>query len=272
MKRSFKNGKRASPDQFQSMPIVLFAPEEILLLKDSPQARRDYIDGLLAKLSPIYGDPSHKYKKILRQRNMLLKNESLSKEEKKKQMAAWEGPLLECGKVLIRERENWMEKLNGVLERYYQIIGGDAKRADFFYKPSVRKEDFAGLLEARREEELERRTSLVGPHRDDFLARLDTQQISAFGSQGEMRTFTLALKLSEIEVFEQTLNQSPILLLDDVLSELDEKRSSYFFSFLRKYRAQVFATATSAALFPRNVLGEFLAFQVQNGKGIPFTF
>lgn len=271
-KKIFKNGKVTNPNQFQSMPAVLFAPEEILLLKDSPQARRDYVDGLLSKLSSIYGEPLQKYKRVLKQRNKLLKNEALSREEKKRQMMLWESPLMEHGKILIRERQAWLDKLNWTLERYYQIVGGDDKKAAFFYKPNVGGENFYNQVEVRREEELGRGISLVGPHRDDFVACLNSQPIRTFGSQGEMRTFTLALKLSEIELFEQVLNQSPILLLDDVLSELDEKRSSYFFSYLQKYKAQVFATATSFALFPPTSLGEFLCWEVREGKGIPFTF
>jgi len=269
-KKTFKNGKGVSPNQFQFMPIVLFAPEEILLLKDSPQARRDYVDGLLIKLSAIYEEHLRDYKRALTQRNKLLKDELIPKEEKKKQMTLWESPMVEHGSVLIKEREAWMNKLNGILNEYYKIIGHDAKSAQFAYSNNVNLEEFSTVQEAKREEELERKASLVGPHRDDFKAQLDTHPINAYGSQGEMRTFTLALKLSEIKLFEEVLNQSPLLLLDDVVSELDEKRSAYFFSYLQSYTAQVFATATALSLFPKDCLKEFRAWEIRQGK--PFTF
>ncbi len=272
-KRMFKNGKGASPNQFASMPLVLFAPEEILLLKDSPETRRAYIDSLLSKWIPHYSKVLSDYKRALVQRNKLLKEENISIAQKRDQMVFWEKPLLDNGTILIQERTEWVKRLNRSITAYYNtIVGTEQKKAEFVYKPNVTPEDFATLQEERREEELERASTLVGPHRDDFKGVLNGDPIVAFGSQGEMRTFTLAMKLSEIQFFQEVLGRDPIFLLDDVVSELDENRSAFFFSFLKKYKGQIFATATSPTLFPKGVLDSFSAWHMEKGCSKPFTF
>ena len=272
-KKMFKNGKPATPNQFESMPLVLFAPEEIFLLKDSPQARRDYIDGFLSKIVPGYSKVLTNYKRALLQRNRLLKDEAVSKGQKLDQMVFWEGPLLENGTVLVKERSFWIDRLNEKLSVHYNIIAGNGqKNARFLYVPNAGIENFAQLQVQRREEEIERQTTLVGPHRDDLRGALNDEPIVAFGSQGEMRTFTLSLKLAEIDLFEEILGRLPIFLLDDVASELDEKRNSFFFEFLKNYRGQIFATATSLSLFPKGVLGPFSAWRMESGALIPLHF
>lgn len=266
-----KDGKKTTPNQFKSMPLVLFAPEAILLLKESPQARRDYTDGLISKLSPTYGDHLAGYKKALSQRNKLLKDEVLSTDEKRKQMSLWEVPLAEEGSCLIGERREWLRRFGEKLGLHYHTIAGSAeKAAAMVYHPQVEIENFAAELERRRGEEIEREITLVGPHRDDILPSLSSEHgggaIRAFGSQGEMRSFTLAMKLAEIQLFEEVLGRSPILLLDDVVSELDEYRSRLFFDYLQTFRGQVFATATAITLFPQRTLKDFTGFGVEKGQ------
>jgi len=265
-KRFSKNGKGSTPNQFKSMPVVLFAPEEILLLKEAPQARRDYMDGLISKISPTYEDHLRRYKRALSQRNKLLKDEFLAREEKEKQIILWETPMFEEAKHLIKERGLWIQRLNEILEPQYGAISGDLKKAQFIYEPNTKTENYQEYQEKRRADELERRISLVGPHRDDFNADLQSQKIQASGSQGEMRTFTLALKLSEIELFERVLGESPILLLDDVMSELDKNRNEHLFKVLQNFKGQVFATATSIDLFPTGVLKEYSSWELKDGK------
>lgn len=266
-KRMLKNGKATSPNQFESMPLVLFAPEEILLLKESPQARRDYIDGFLSKIVPSYSKALANYKRALLQRNKLLKDETLSNAQKLDQMVFWEGPLLENGITLIKERTKWTCLLNEKLACHYNTVAGSGqKKAEFLYVPNAVIENFGEMQTKRREEEIERQITLVGPHRDDLRGTLNGEPIVAFGSQGEMRTFTLSLKLSEIDLFEEVLNRHPIFLLDDVASELDEKRNAFFFEFLKNYKGQIFTTATSLSLFPKGVLESFSAWQIEEGK------
>lgn len=270
IKKFFKNGKPTSSNQFLSMPMVLFAPEAILLLKESPQARRDYIDHLISKCLVPYGDRLKQYKKALAHRNKILKDESLSLEEKKNQAILWENPLQEHGSYLIVERKNWLQRLNRFLVKNYQELAGLNQTAGFIYQPNVEPDRWEEQQAARRGEELERGVSLVGPHRDDFQASLDAKSIKNFGSQGENRTFTLALKLAEIALFEEVLSFSPLLLLDDVVSELDEKRNDFFFSHLKNFKGQIFATATSLHLFPKSGLKEYQGWRLCHGQAEPF--
>lgn len=265
-KKLLKNGKKSSFNQFAILPLVLFSPEALLLLKEAPQARRDYIDALLIKTSPPYGDYLHNYKKALGQRNKLLKNEQISSEEKKRQMTLWEAPLIEHGIKLIGERRPFIGKNNRILSgNYNTIAGGGEKEASWVYQPHTEPEDLSARFQERRDEEVERGITLVGPHRDEFLPCLNGEAIRSFGSQGEMRSFILALKLTEITLFEEVLERAPILLLDDVLSELDERRSEYFFHYLESFRGQVFATATSKNLFPR-LIGTPRTWEVKGGE------
>lgn len=265
-KQFYKNGKPVSPNQFLALPLVLFAPESILLLKESPQGRREYTDDLITICLPAYGKHLRDYKRALAQRNKLLKDELLSREEKQRQMEIWEAPMMEHGKVLIEERKRWLENFNLFLEKHYTAVAGREKKASFIYQPNVEAEAFATRQQMMREEELDRGVSLVGPHKDDFAPSLNQQPIKNFGSQGELRTFTLALKLAEIEFLEEILLFSPLLLLDDVVSELDEKRNEFFFKHLGNFKGQIFATATSLNLFPKSALKEYLCWELQEGK------
>lgn len=268
-KQFFKNGKAASPNQFLSLPMVLFAPESILLLKESPQERRNYIDDMITNCSPPYLGRLRQYKRALAQRNKVLKDELLPKEEKRRQMALWEGPLLEHGKYIIEERKNWIAKLNPLLQRHYLEVAGGETEANFVYTPNVEALDFSEKQKFLREEELERGLTLVGPHRDDFIPSLDERPLRSFGSQGEFRTFTLALKLAEITLLKEVLRFSPFLLLDDVLSELDEGRCRFFFSHLKNFDGQIFATATSFSLFPKTSLVDYQGWLLKEGEIAP---
>ena len=261
-KKVFKNGKPVRPDQFSSIPIVLFAPEAILLWKGSPQGRREYIDHLIAKCSATYGKHLRLYRRALLQRNRILKEELLSIAEKKSQLSIWDSPLIEEGNILIREKKKWIEHLNSYLHRHYDQIAGKPSFALLDYQPNTEENIFSQRISEAREEELARRTTLVGPHRDDFLALLAQKKLSLFGSQGEMRSFTLAIKLSEISVLEEIFQKPPILLLDDVLSELDSARSGYFFRRVADFPGQVFATATHFELFPPGILKDYQSWQI----------
>lgn len=265
-KKVFRNGKNVRPDQFATLPLVLFSPESILLLKESPGERRDYVDRLIGQCSPRYAKSLIRYKRVLLQRNKILKDENIVFGEKGKLLAVWNEPLVAEGRVLIQERRNWLQIFARFLEKNYDEIAGASFQAQFNYQPNVGEEEFPEQLFASREEELARGITVVGPHRDDFIGSLGEKPLRLFGSQGECRTFTLAMKLAEIAVLEQTFERSPLLLLDDVLSELDPKRSEYFFRYLERFKGQVFATATHLELFPSGSLKEYSGWEVTAGK------
>lgn len=266
-KEYLKNKKRTTPNQFRSMPLVLFAPEIILLLKDSPRVRREYIDSLFTKISPTYGPALKKYKRALAQRNRLIVEETLSWREKMEGMILWEASLIEHGRLLIEERREWLARLNHLQkENYISISGSLLKGAGFQYLPNVEPDFFQKSFQKRREEEVKRGMTLVGPHRDAIIPCLNGDPIKTSGSQGELRTFTLALKLSEIQIFREVLGRNPILLLDDFFSELDEHRGRHFLEYLEHFSGQIFATGTSLYPFPKAALARAQKWVVEEGS------
>lgn len=266
-KKFFKNAKSTLPNSFNSLPLVLFAPESILLLKNAAEERRDYIDSLLTKLSPSYGGELRRYKRALSQRNKILKEEFLSETRKEEGLRLWEEPLSKHGNFIIAARDSWLKKINeGLREYYFQISGMTQKKASFVYEPNVAEGGFENRFEIRRHEEKIRQHTLVGPHRDEIHPSLNGEKIKGYGSQGELRTFTLALKLTEIDLFKEVLGKTPILLLDDVLSELDGSRVKYFLHYLERFSGQVFMTATSLSLVPPNSLQAHRGWEVKDGE------
>lgn len=252
-KRFLRAGKGARGGRL-GLAVTLFSPEETLLLKGEPACRREYINSLIATLEGT--DVATPYERILRQRNRLLKSqEEFGRERVREQLAGWDGQLAEYGARLVWARFCWLKALNVHLPKAYHYISKRAEPAVWRYEPfcpidvaeagveSVKafmRED----LKRRLEDELIRAISLVGPHRDEITALLGEREVKAFGSQGEHRSFVLALKLAEIALMEVTTGERPIFLLDDVGSELDQPRNRAFFEYLARYEGQVFITAT----------------------------
>lgn len=266
-KEFFKNKKPASSHQFLSIPLVLFSPDSILMLKENPQARRDYFDDLFSKLSPVYRSHLRRYKKALSQRNNILKNNNTSVQEKEKHLLLWEGGLVEYGIALMELRGEWTKRLNEILRPYYNIFTGGADHgASFQYKKNVEPQNFETTFQERRFEEIQRKNTLVGPHRDDLLPFIKEEPMKSFGSQGELRSMAIALKLSEIKLYEEVLETEPLFLLDDVFSELDEGRHRHFLNYLKNFKGQVFVSTTAIDLIPKGVLKEYGGWEVKLGE------
>jgi DNA replication and repair protein RecF len=254
-KTFLKNGKRALPSKSSSVCTVLFAPEEIMLLRGPPSGRRRYFDLLISQVCPAHRALVSKYEKVLRQRNRLLGESDLASAVKRSSLEPWDEQLIEFGARIVDNRRRWSRRINDSIPTHYaRIAPGDAA-AVFEYAPHCGAElslDGAGdvaialssQLALRRNDELVRGFTLVGPHRDDCIARIGTNAIKSFGSQGQHRSFVLALKLSEMKLFREETGEDPVLLLDDVASELDAGRNRFFFESISQARGQVFITAT----------------------------
>ena len=269
-KEIFINDKKAS---WLKKPLltVLFAPEEILMLKGSPAGRRQYVDDLISKLSPVYAKALKNYHRVLVQRNRLLKEQEDSR-KLEAELPIWDAPLIELGGGLILERKRWIEKLNSLLARQYDSVAAEGSMAQLIYQPQV--ENDAGvfqerLLERRALEKVLHRT-LTGPHRDDFQACLGARGVKPFGSQGEARTFTLALKLAEIDLIQEVHQKTPVLLLDDVISELDPSRNEHLFKTLETFAGQMLVTTTDLQLLPGQARQKAKIFEVSRGSALYF--
>jgi DNA replication and repair protein RecF len=254
-KKFIRNGKNTAPGGFGGLHAVLFAPEEILLLRTQPGARRKFIDTFISAFVPGYKKLVRDYSSVVSQRNKILTDESLTPIERRTNLIPWNEQLVRLGAKVVVARNEWVGKINETLPSHYGAIAVDDDEARFLYKPHACEEGVAGdrravcesyerALDERALDEWVRGVTLVGPHRDDLIAHIGSGAVKRFASQGQHRSFVLALKVAEMEVYRRITGEEPLLLLDDVASELDPNRNRRFFDYVRGSRGQVFITTT----------------------------
>lgn len=229
-----KGVKKPSSHLLGNLNCVLFAPEEIELISSLPEARRRYLNLTISQTSREYAHNLVHYKRVLEQRNSLLRriNDGLAKES---ELEIWDGKLAEYAGEIIKSRKEFINEINQTLSDNYKKISGKEQALKINYLPSI-GDEWAGMIEKltqNRAHDIITKVTNIGPHRDDFKFLLDGRDVSEFASRGEFRTVVLALKLSEVLFFNKITGEAPVLLLDDVFSELDESR--------RDYLSQVFA-------------------------------
>ena len=220
-------------DLIGKLPSVLFCPEDLNLITASPYKRRKYLDMVLCQTSKRYWAALSELRKVLLARNQILKDMAEHKAEKK-ELDFWDSKLIETGKLIMSLRKSMIDFYNTKLVSIYNQITGQDKYLKMAYKPSftLPKEFSLETIASKFKEELEKvrwkeivkQRTLVGPHRDDFYFLLDKKSLATFGSRGEFRSVIIALKMTEVSFLEEKLGQRPILLLDDVFSELDQER------------------------------------------------
>lgn len=235
-----------------SWPTVLFEPSHLLmLLNGQPEARRQYLDDILEQLKPSYGPTRRHYKRVLAQRNALLKRNPT---ELKQQLFVWNVRLSELGGFIAKERDNLTKELNEQISSLYKDIAHSRTKVTASYHTALPIESYETALlrqlETVLERDLQRGFTSVGPHRDDLNIMFDGVAAAESASRGEIRTAILALKIFELKVLEKELEQKPLLLLDDVFSELDGKRRHALTDHLQKY--QTFITTTDADVVSKN--------------------
>lgn len=206
--------------------IVFFSPEDLSIIKNGPAERRRFVDMELCQLDNFYLYNLNHYNKIVNQRNKLLKdlyfNPSL-----KETLNIWDSQLVSFGSKLIERRKLFTEQLNEIIYGIHKKLSGGKEELKIQYDPDVNMEDFEEKLGLSQERDIRLKQTCVGPHRDDFSFYVGGIDIRKFGSQGQQRTAALSLKLSEIELVKKITKDTPVLLLDDVLSELDANRQNY---------------------------------------------
>ncbi|MDO3378211.1 DNA replication/repair protein RecF [Geoalkalibacter halelectricus] len=243
---------------------VLFSPDEVNLVKGSPGGRRDFIDRALLQADPTYLERIQDYLRILRQRNRLLRQGAPERD-----LAPWSESLAVSGARIYADRRQFVAQLLPQLQSAYARITEAREQAALHCPASAADEDAEQLrtkLHRLAREERRLGQTLVGPHREDPQFLVDGRNLRAYGSQGQQRCFILAFKAAQIEHLEQTTGESPVLLLDDITSELDSRRKSYLFEFLRERRGQVFLTTTDAEPLRREGLAQARFFHVKRGQ------
>jgi DNA replication and repair protein RecF len=269
---------RRALDLVGQLRVVLFTPLDIDLLTGSPADRRRWLDVMLSQLDGRYVRALSDYNKVLLQRNALLRSWRDGRrpriDEARRQLQFWDAQLAANGAYIINERRKAIQQLAELGSPIHQDIAGVPQKMTINYIATVDgpadrnalRQAFEEVLERGRRDELERGQTLVGPHRDDLTCRLDHVDIGVYGSRGQQRSLTLALKLAEAELMRYRTNDAPILLLDDILSELDAARRAHLLQFIDRPHQQTLMTAADLADFDPSFLAQISRVRVEHGR------
>lgn len=247
---------RRASELLKNVYIVIFSPEDLKIVKDEPEKRRKFIDRELCQIKPAYYDSLSNYKKVLLQRNTYLKENNIEPSI----LDIWDMQLSKYGAQVMHRRNEFIEKLNDISSEIHGNITGGREKLKLKYAPNLEYiEDIYEqemylyeVLKKSYENDLKQRTTTKGPHKDDLEFYIDGINARSFGSQGQQRTCALSLKLAEITIIEEETGEKPILLLDDVMSELDSVRQKFLVKSLEDI--QLFITTTEMS---DKLLGEF---------------
>ena len=206
--------------------LVFFSPEDLNIIKNGPSERRRFLDMELCQLDTVYLTDLASYNHIVNQRNKLLKDIYFNF-DLKNTLDVWDSQMISYGKRIIEKRKEFIEELNSIVKEIHKSLTGGLETIEILYEPNVGAEQFQENLFYNRDRDLKMKMSSTGPHRDDFCVMANGIDIRKYGSQGQQRTAALSLKLSEIYLVKKRIKDTPVLLLDDVLSELDRNRQNY---------------------------------------------
>lgn len=269
-KREIKVNKlKTRPKEFKSvLKTVLFSTQDLLLLRGTPQDRRDWLDSAISQVYPAYDDRLTKYNKIRVQKNNFLKdynqNETL--------LEVYNEQLTILGSNIIYLRKKFLKEIEKIAQEKHSTISGSEILTIKYDCSFIENEEdveeisqkFQMKLEERKNEEIIRGQSLVGPHRDDVIFYINGQEGTKFASQGQQRTIVLSLKLAELEIVTQKTGEPPVLLLDDVLAELDDIRQNYLLKTINE-NTQTIITSVDTLLFDEKFLQDVKIYKIEQG-------
>ncbi len=243
--------------------VVFFSPEDLSIIKNGPAERRRFVDMELCQLDQFYLYNLNNYNKIVNQRNKLLKdmyfNPSL-----RDTLNIWDSQLISFGSKIIERRQLFVEQLNEIILEIHRKLSGGRENLVIQYEPDVLIDEYEKKMSLNQERDVKLKQTSTGPHRDDFSFVVEDIDIRKFGSQGQQRTAALSLKLSEIELVKKMTRDNPVLLLDDVLSELDSNRQNYLLSTIGDI--QTIITCTGLDEFVNNRFEIDKVFHIESGK------
>lgn len=279
-----KKGKRAKLNHLEQkklsryighLNVILFAPEDLSLVKGSPSVRRKFIDMEMGQMNPIYLYHLVEYQRVLKQRNQYLKQLKFNKKLDQVYLDILTEQLAAEGSEVLYERFKFTKKLEKWANPIHQEISQGKEQLKVDYAPSAAidvEEDkeqimhiFLETYKKNQQREIDQGTTVVGPHRDDIFFYVNDMNIQTYGSQGQQRTTALSVKLAEIELMREMTGEYPVLLLDDVLSELDDDRQTHLLKAIQD-KVQTFLTTTSLDGVKKELLNEPRIFNVDDGK------
>ena len=233
---------RHMKDLFGRLLVVMFSPEDLKLIKAGPYERRRFMDMEICQLSPVYYSDLKEYYRALKQRNallkMLFKDKSLADS-----LGVWDQQLASYGARIMKHRASFVKKINDIAGEIHHHITQGAERLTLSYEPSIIKADaYLESLAKAHGRDMSQGTTTLGIHKDDIGFTINDISARFFGSQGQQRTAALSAKLAEIEIIKQSTGETPILLLDDVLSELDGSRQKFLLDQIKNLQTLVTCT------------------------------
>lgn len=243
--------------------VVFFSPEDLGIIKNGPSERRRFVDMELCQLDNIYLNDLNNYNKIVNQRNKLLKDMYLSP-GLKETLGIWDMQLVAYGSKIIERRKLFVSQLNEIIYEIHKRLSGGKEELKIKYQPDTSVEDFESKLYMNMDRDMKMKMTSVGPHRDDFVFQIGGMDARKFGSQGQQRTAALSLKLAEIELVKKITGDTPVLLLDDVLSELDSSRQQLLLEGMGDI--QTIITCTGLEEFVNNRFRINKVYRVTDGK------
>lgn len=244
-------------DLIGMVPVVVLSPDDKKLTSEGPAERRSYLDAFISQISKSYLKDLIEYRKVIKQRNALLSNLSMSFSVLESMIEPWDAQLIHLGSAITFKRAQVLQSFGSYLDSGYETIAGIGHKPAIEYKSCVEDTSTLEIIQLQFEElirsdlsrERERQLTLNGPHRDDILFYLNDMELRKFGSQGQHRLFALALKLAQRSYYEHELDDLPIFLLDDVFGDLDPHKTSVLVEMLRQQNGQTFITAANKNLF-----------------------
>lgn len=259
---------KKTSELLKNVYIVIFSPEDLKIVKDEPEKRRKFIDRELCQIKPAYYDSLANYKKILMQRNAYLKETEIDTGI----LDIWDMQLARYGASIICLRDEFVRKISDVGCKIHSGITNGKENLRISYAPNIKfckdkkeqEELFYDLLKKSFDNDLHQRTTTKGPHKDDIEFFIDEVNVRSFGSQGQQRTAALSLKLAEINIIREESGENPVLLLDDVMSELDMERQEFLVKSFSD--VQLFITTTEIPDILREKFPKCRTYEVEKGR------
>lgn len=250
---------------FGTFNVVMFSPEDLKIIKDSPGVRRRFIDMELCQLNKKYYYNLVQYNKVINERNMILRSKKFNED----MLDIYDMQLASFGEYIIKTRIEYLNKLNYYGNFVHNDITSGKEKIDFRYLTTIKdlnniNNSFYGLLKKNRKRDMEKGITTIGPHREDFSVFINEIDTKSFGSQGQQRTAVLTMKFSSLKIIKEITGEYPVLLLDDVLSELDFNRKKYILSTIRDIQTVI--TCTGIADISDYLDENSKVFKVNDGK------
>lgn len=232
-------------DHIGYLPSVIISPYDANLISDSGESRRKFVDAMISQTDAEYLHAAIQYQKALQQRNALLKYFAKNRAYDEDSLEIYETPLTKYGNSIFQKRKTFIEKLNPIVQNFYQILSGGKEQIHISYQTHLQEDTMENLLAQSREKDRALTYTSKGVHKDDLLFQMNEMPIKRLGSQGQQKSFLIALKLAQISRIRELTGKNPIVLLDDIFDKLDDQRVSYLIDLLNRERfGQIFLTDT----------------------------